>query len=231
MKRVPILDPQSVPVISRDTELLPVPGERMTAGALRHRFSTPTAWEPELPGDGRLFVEREPSAASVLMPLVMRPEGLRVLLTRRTDHLHDHAGQISFPGGRSEPQDTDPVATALRETEEEVGLARSHVEVIGALPIYSTGTAYEVTPVVGLVSPGFTLALDTFEVAEAFEVPLAFLMNPANHQRHLFEYEGGARTFLAMPWNGIDDQGQPRSYFIWGATASMLRNLYGFLSA
>jgi len=154
-----------------------------------------------------------------------------VLLTRRTDHLRDHAGQISFPGGRAETHDEDAVATALREAEEEVGLARSHVDVIGALPHYTTVTGFIVTPVVALVQPGLDLALDPFEVAEAFEVPLAFLMNPAHHQRHAFDLGGAQRRFLSMPWVAAGADGSPRQYFIWGATAAMLRNLYGFLSA
>ncbi|PTT84699.1 CoA pyrophosphatase, partial [Pelomonas sp. HMWF004] len=153
-------------------------------------------------------------------------DGLHLLLTRRTAHLRSHAGQISFPGGRVEPEDAGPVATALRETQEEIGLAADCIEVIGQLPVYSTVTAFQVTPVVGLVRPGFTLALDAFEVAEAFEVPLAFLMNPAHHQHHCFEFEGMERRFLSMPW-----QGEGGEYFIWGATAAMLRNLYQLLSA
>jgi 8-oxo-dGTP pyrophosphatase MutT (NUDIX family) len=176
------------------------------------------------------MLDRTPTAASVLLPLVTRDDGLHLLLTRRTDHLRDHAGQISFPGGRGEARDADAVATALRETEEEVGLARAHVEVIGSLPAYTTVTAFVVTPVVALVRPGFTLTLDSFEVAEAFEVPLAFLMNPAHHQRHEIEFAGTRRNFLAMPWQGHGADGEPRRYFIWGATAAMLRNLYRLLA-
>ena len=169
-------------------------------------------------------------AASVLVPLVARNDGVHVLLTRRTDHLRDHAGQVSFPGGRAEERDEDPIATALRETEEEVGLARRHVEVIGTLPHYTTVTNYVVTPVVGLVQPDFELRLDTFEVAEAFEVPLRFLMTPAHHRRHYFEMLGHRRQFISMPWQGRAQGGEPREYYIWGATAAMLRNLYRFLS-
>jgi len=171
------------------------------------------------------------SHASVLVPLVMRDAGLHVLLTRRTDHLRDHAGQISFPGGRVEDHDADAVATALRETEEEVGLTREHVDVIGSLPHYTTVTSYVVTPVVALVRPGFSLALDSFEVAEAFEVPLQFLMTPAHHRRHRFEFDGQSRQFLSMPWTRIGADGQHHDYFIWGATAAMLRNLYRLLAA
>ena len=230
MTRPPILDPQSVPVLGTDAHLSAVPGERLRAEALRLRFGNAAGWEPEIPGDGRLFADRVPAHASVLVPLVMREHGLQVLLTMRTAHLRDHAGQISFPGGRVETHDADAVATALRETEEEVGLARQHIEVIGTLPIYTTVTGFVVTPVVALVQPGFSLQLDAFEVAEAFEVPLPFLMTPAHHRRHRFEMSGQQRQFLSMPWQGVNGEGRPQDYFIWGATAAMLRNLYGFLS-
>ena len=159
-----------------------------------------------------------------------REAGLTILLTQRTDHLYDHAGQISFPGGRREATDADPAATALREAEEEVGLRRTQVRVIGCLPNYTTVTSYVVTPVVALVQPPLNLSLDAFEVAEAFEVPLQYLMTPANHQRHVFDYDGGQRQFLSMPWQGLAADGSRREYFIWGATAAMLRNLYGFLA-
>jgi 8-oxo-dGTP pyrophosphatase MutT (NUDIX family) len=227
---MPILDPHAVPVVGIDAHLPAVDPARLTPDALRERFAKPPAWEPETVSDGRVF-EREPAHASVLVPLVAQRDGVNVLLTRRTDHLRAHAGQISFPGGRAEAGDADAIETALRETEEEVGLERSHVEVIGTLPTYTTITAFHVTPVVALVAPGFSLALDAFEVAEAFQVPLAFLMAPAHHRRHRFEALGMTRQFLSMPWEGTDANGEPRHYFIWGATAAMLRNLYRFLSA
>jgi 8-oxo-dGTP pyrophosphatase MutT (NUDIX family) len=154
--------------------------------------------------------------AAVLFPIVQRGDGQTVLLTQRTAHLKDHGGQISFPGGRVETEDQTPVHTALRETEEEIGLAREHVEVLGFLPEYRTGTGFRVTPVVALVTPPFDLALDPFEVAEAFEVPLAFLLDPANHKRHSLHYRGALRHFFAMPYG---------DYFIWGATAGMIRSL------
>jgi 8-oxo-dGTP pyrophosphatase MutT (NUDIX family) len=225
MSRARILDPHAVPVTGVDAHLPPVPPERLNAPALRERFASPRVWSPELPGDGRVFEGRQPTEASVLVPLVQRDDGLHVLLTRRTDHLHDHAGQISFPGGRRDAGDVDVEATALRETEEEVGLARRHIEIIGRLPTYTTVTHYVVTPVVALVQPPFELNLDSFEVAEAFEVPLPFLMAPQHHQRHLFEFAGERRQFLSMPWRSGG-----REYFIWGATAAMLRNFYGFLA-
>ncbi len=223
-----ITDPRAVPVLGTDTHLAAVAADRLNADALRLRLHTPPAWAPEKLGDGGLFDGNERSNASVLVPLVQRDEGLTVLLTQRTSHLRDHAGQISFPGGRAEVSDADAIDTALREAEEEVGLARRHVEVIGALPIYRTVTNYDVTPIVALVQPPFELVIDAHEVAEAFEVPLAFLMTPAHHRRHVFEFAGARREFLSMPWPRPDGQGD---YFIWGATAAMLRNFYRLLSA
>jgi 8-oxo-dGTP pyrophosphatase MutT (NUDIX family) len=231
MIRPPILNAPAQPILGIDEHLPAVAAEALTPSALRQRFAHPPLWLPEFPGDGGVFSSRSPADASVLIPLVMHEEGVNVLLTRRTDHLRAHAGQISFPGGRAEPEDGSAVATALRETEEEIGLERKYIEVIGHLPVYSTVTSFHVTPVVALVRPGFTLALDAFEVAEAFEVPLEFLMTPAHHQRRRFDFEGGTRQFLSMPWTHPDVDGAPREYFIWGATAAMLRNFYRFLCA
>jgi 8-oxo-dGTP pyrophosphatase MutT (NUDIX family) len=223
-----ITDPRIVPVLGTDAHLAAVAVDRLNADALRRRLATPPAWTPENLGDGGLFDGHERTSASVLVALIQREQGVTVLLTQRTSHLRDHAGQISFPGGRAEVSDADAIDTALRETEEEVGLARRHVEVIGTLPLYRTVTNYDVTPIVALVRPPFDLAIDAHEVAEAFEVPLAFLMTPAHHHRHVFEFEGGRREFLSMPWPRPDGQGD---YFIWGATAAMLRNFYRLLSA
>ena len=155
-------------------------------------------------------------AAAVLVPLVARPEGVTILLTRRTDHLHHHAGQISFPGGRIESVDSSPEHAALRETEEEVGIARSHVELLGRLDRYHTRTGFEITPVVGWVMPPFDISPDRFEVAEVFEVPLDFVADPRNHERHSREWQGVRRHFYVLPYGG---------YYIWGATAGMLVNL------
>jgi 8-oxo-dGTP pyrophosphatase MutT (NUDIX family) len=222
MAKIPF-DPEQLPVdaIAGESALSP---ERLDVDWLRSRFAQPPAWHPE-PTDEALL-ERAPSmtAASVLVPLVHRPEGLTMLLTQRTAHLTDHPGQISFPGGRAEEYDASPIETALRETEEEIGLDRRHVEVIGTLPDYVTVTGYRVTPVVGLIKPPFELAADPNEVAEIFEVPLVFLMDGMNHQRLSFDLpEGeGRRSFYAMPY---------QRFFIWGATAGMLRNLFHFLRA
>jgi 8-oxo-dGTP pyrophosphatase MutT (NUDIX family) len=155
-------------------------------------------------------------AAAVLVPLVDHPGGMSVLLTQRTAHLSAHAGQISFPGGRIEEHDADPIAAALRETEEEVGLARERVSVVGRLDNYVTGTGFEITPIVGIVAPPFALAIDPFEVAEAFEVPLAFVLDRRNHQRVERESGGRRRCFFVLPFEGRN---------IWGATAGILVNL------
>lgn len=225
-----ISDPRIVPVTGTDAHLPALAPDLLSEDAVRRRFAAPGVFVPELAGDGRLLAQREPVPAAVLVPLVRRPDGLQVLLTQRTAHLRDHAGQISFPGGRCEAHDADAPATALREAEEEVGLGRRHVEVVGQMPHYTTVTGFVVTPVIALVDPGFAVAPDAFEVEEVFEVPLSFLMTPAHHRRHALEWEGVKRQFLSMPWPGFDAEGRPREYFIWGATASMLRNLYRFLA-
>jgi 8-oxo-dGTP pyrophosphatase MutT (NUDIX family) len=160
------------------------------------------------------------------VPLVDRPEGVSVLLTRRTEQLRHHAGQISFPGGGMDAADADAWATACREAWEEIGLPGECIEAIGQLPVYGTVTAYQVTPCVGLVQPGFPLQLQASEVAEVFEVPLDYLMQPAHHRRHRVVLPGLSREFLSMPWT----DGSGRERFIWGATAAMLRNLYHQLS-
>ncbi len=223
-------DPQQLPELGRDTHLPAVPADDLQLDALRRRFVAPPVWTPEIRNEGR-FTERAPAHAAVLIALVPRPAGPGVLLTQRTDHLNDHPGQISFPGGRAEVDDADAAATALREAHEEIGLAPEFVGLLGALPTYTTGTGFIVTPVVAEVRSGYTLRPEPFEVAEVFEVPLAFLMTPANHRRHAITIDGIRREFLSMPFETLDADGAPRRYFIWGATAAMLRNLYGFLAA
>lgn len=203
----------------------PVDHARLDPDWLRRRFTEPGAWQPEFTDEHMLRnSDQALTPAAVLVPLVVHPQRMSLLLTRRTAHLHDHAGQISFPGGRVDPEDQDVTATALRETEEEIGLARRHIEVIGSLPDYLTGTGFQVTPIVALVHPPFELLADSFEVAEIFEVPLVFLMNGAHHERRSAEFPNrpGRRSFYAMPYE---------QHFIWGATAGMLRNLYHFLRA
>ena len=161
-------------------------------------------------------------AAAVLVPIVARPDELTVLFTRRTGHLKAHSGQVSFPGGRAEARDVSPEATALRETHEEIGLGPERVELLGRLADYHTRTGFRVTPVVGLVTPPLDLNPDAFEVEEVFEVPLSFLLDPANHQRHAREFQGRMVHYFAIPY---------RDYYIWGATAGMLVNFYRHLAA
>ncbi len=186
---------------------------------MRRRFVegivAPPVTETSLRGEDRVL-----TPAAVLVPVVVRPTGPTVLLTQRTAHLRDHAGQVSFPGGRCEDGDASPEHTALREAEEEVGLDPDQVEILGRLPEYRTGTGFVVTPVVGFVTPPLNLKLDDFEVAEVFEPPLDFLLDKANHQRQTMEIRGQRHEFWAMPWQG---------YFIWGATAGMLVTLHRFL--
>jgi 8-oxo-dGTP pyrophosphatase MutT (NUDIX family) len=228
--RRPPFDPELVPLDPEFDSLAargaPVPAAALTAAALRQRFAAPPLWQPEITTDGRLFnLDVPPRPAAVLVPLVVHAQGITVLLTERSLHLHDHAGQISFPGGRIEASDASAIHAALREAQEEIGLPPAAIEVIGALPEYLTSTSYRITPVVGLIEPPFELVLDESEVAEAFEVPLAFLMNPASHERRALEWAGTRRRFYAMPFIAA------RRYFIWGATAAMLRNFYRFLAA
>lgn len=153
--------------------------------------------------------------AAVLVPIVAR-DRLTVLLTRRSDSLKHHAGQIAFPGGRIDLSDTSATAAALREASEEIGVDRTHVTPLGFLDTYTTGTGFTISPLVGLIEPGFTTVLQREEVAEAFEVPLAFLMDPANHEMHTRPWQGIDRRYYAMTWG---------HYYIWGATAGMLMNL------
>ena len=164
--------------------------------------------------------------AAVLVGLVQREEGLTVLLTERTAHLRAHAGQISFPGGRLEAGDASPVAGALREAAEEIGLEPDRARLLGLLPPYLTVTGFSVTPVVAILEPELSLRPDPHEVADIFEVPLGFLMNPAHHRRHRLETPERTRQFLSMPYEGVGLAGHRREFFIWGATAAMLRNLY-----
>lgn len=218
-----LFNPQEIAIESIAGEAA-IAAERLNADWLRQRFAHPPAWGPEVTDEQRTrLTAKSAIPASVLIPIVLREEGPTLLLTQRTTHLHDHAGQVSFPGGRVDPVDSSLIDTALRETEEEVGLHRRHIEVIGTLPDYFTGTGYCVTPVVAIVQPPFDLRADPFEVAEIFEVPLAFLMDGQHHQRRSADFPAfGRRTFYTIPY---------QRFFIWGATAGMLRNLYHFLRA
>jgi 8-oxo-dGTP pyrophosphatase MutT (NUDIX family) len=197
----------------------------VTLDELRRRFAGPLAPDVVYGDEGPRPLASELKPAAVLLPIVARgPEnsaGLTMLFTRRAAHLKDHSGQVSFPGGRAALQDPSPEATALRETREEIGLDPGRVELLGRMPEYHTRTGYRITPVVGIVTPPFELQPDAGEVEEIFEVPLAFLLDPANHQRQSREWQGELRWFFAMPYD---------RHYIWGATAGMLVNLARHLS-
>jgi 8-oxo-dGTP pyrophosphatase MutT (NUDIX family) len=169
-----------------------------------------------LPPEARVTV------AAVLVPLVNRADGVRVLFTQRTVHLDDHAGQICFPGGRAEPADKSREETALRETEEEIGLERGAISSLGKLPDHEMPSGFRITPVVGWIEPPFSLKPDPFEVAGIFEVPLEHFVNEANYQRREYHFRGRHRHYLAIPYEGR---------YIWGATAGMLFSLCRILCA
>jgi 8-oxo-dGTP pyrophosphatase MutT (NUDIX family) len=177
---------------------------------------------PELSASFSHLMPLAPVPAAVLVPIVDHRDGLTVLLTQRAADLKNHAGQISFPGGRIEATDADPVAAALRETEEEIGLERGFVEVFGYLPDHLIISGYRVTPVVAFVRPGFELKLDHSEVTDAFEVPLDFLLDPANHKARRRKLGEGEIEVYDIPFGDRN---------IWGATAGMLMTLYRLVSA
>jgi 8-oxo-dGTP pyrophosphatase MutT (NUDIX family) len=227
---LPNFDPRQVPVLGTDSHLPPVAQQWLLPQALQQRFAAPPTWQPEVLLE-KPFTNRVEANASVLLPIVMRGawrDQPTVLLTQRTAHMSTHSGQIAFPGGKADPGDADAAATALREAFEEVGLAPEFVQVLGALPIYRTGSAFVITPVVGLVDPAYTLQTNPIEVADAFEVPLEFLMNPAHHRRHRLDWQGVQREWFSMPYL---DASTGKEHYIWGATAGMLRNFYRFLAA
>jgi 8-oxo-dGTP pyrophosphatase MutT (NUDIX family) len=172
------------------------------------------------PGNDRMLQiiaqERPIRPAAVLIPIVDRAEPT-VLLTQRAAHLNDHAGQISFPGGKIDATDASPLDAALREADEEIGLKRDFIDPIGYLDLYATGFGFRILPTLARVKPGFKLRINETEVDDSFEVPLAFLMNPANHQLHAKEFRGIERHYYAMPF---------AERYIWGATAGILRVLY-----
>jgi 8-oxo-dGTP pyrophosphatase MutT (NUDIX family) len=184
------------------------------------------AWDPAIaPPRGDHILNSPPPAAdaiakarpaAVLAPIVARPDGPTVLLTLRASHMRDHSGQIAFPGGKIDAGET-PLAAALREAREEIGLEARAIEPLGWLDPYLTGTGYRIAPLIGIVDPDFTPAINPDEVEDVFETPLSFLMDAANHQRHAREWRGRLRHFYAMPW---------QERYIWGATAGILRNLY-----
>lgn len=187
--------------------------ERVRAQLLR----PPPAEDPE---DRHVVRTHDPGVrigyAAVLVPLVSRSHGVQILLTQRTAHLNDHAGQISFPGGRVEESDASREMTALRETEEEVGVQPASISVLGSLPEHHMPSGFRITPVIGWIVPPFDVKPDPFEVADVFEAPLTHFLNPANYQRREYRFRGKHRHYLAVPWEGR---------YIWGATAGMLHTL------
>jgi len=194
----------------------------VTLDELRRRFAAAVPASEAIYGDeGERPGPDALTPASVLIPIVAYAPGLTVIFTQRAAHLKDHSGQVSFPGGRVAAGDASPEATALRESREEIGLDPSRVELLGRMPEYRTRTGYRITPVVGVVAPPLELRADANEVEEIFEVPLAFLLDPANHQRQSREWQGSLRWFYAIPYEG---------HYIWGATAGMLVNLARHLS-
>jgi 8-oxo-dGTP pyrophosphatase MutT (NUDIX family) len=229
-------DPETARLVEQGSSLPHLAASLLSVQGFKKAFKRSAAWVPDSADDSvpasRLASLTEARPASVLIPVVQRDGELRVVLTLRTAHLQDHAGQISFPGGRQEVHDTSPEQTALREAWEEIGLASHQAEVLGLLPEYLTASGYRVTPVVALIQAEVGWKPDPNEVAEILETPLSFLMNPAHHEkRQAFwsETRQGqlieqVRHFYAMPW-----QNEGKRYFIWGATAAMLRNLYLFL--
>jgi 8-oxo-dGTP pyrophosphatase MutT (NUDIX family) len=165
----------------------------------------------------RIIAEEQPVRPAAVLIAVVDHTQPTVLLTQRAAHLNDHAGQISFPGGKIDMADASPLEAALREAGEEIGLARQFVDPIGYLDVYATGFGFRILPTVARIKPGFELRINKAEVDDAFEVPLAFLMDPANHQLHSKEFRGMERSFYAMPF---------AERYIWGATAGILRVLY-----
>ena len=224
LSSLPQFDPRTVPTVAQRERLGAVAPHALTPAALRQRFAQPPSWQPE-PREQPWLDGQVPAAAAVLVPIVTRARP-SVLLTQRTSHLSTHSGQIAFPGGKVDAHDIDPTATALRETLEETGLAAAYVEVLGSLPSYTTVSAFDITPVVALVRPGFQLSPNANEVADVFEVPLDFLMDPSNHRLHALLVDDVRREWFSMPYDG---QGTER--FIWGVTAAILRNFYRFLRA
>ncbi|MFV9473480.1 CoA pyrophosphatase [Advenella sp. RU8] len=215
-------DPVIQPWSPASENLSPVPGSLLTPDLFLKAFDHRFVWQAESLlhdwNDAKFIENQAYIDAAVLLPLVYVNGEIHVILTRRSSRLKKHAGQISFPGGRVEESDPSAQEAALRETEEEIGIPASSIEVVGQLPDLFTGTGFLMKPYVGWVDEGFSIRTDSNEVEEVFYVPLSFLMDPRNHRLHNAKLpDGTVRNYFSMPWN---------SYFIWGATASVIRNLY-----
>jgi 8-oxo-dGTP pyrophosphatase MutT (NUDIX family) len=223
LSKVPGFDPLKVPVIGVDAHLRALQKHEYAADKILERFSlnspVPAQVLVEASGQGALKKE-----AAVLVGLVQRQE-VTILLTQRAAHLNTHSGQVAFPGGKIDPEDSSAEAAALREAREEVGLEARHIQVLGRLSPVVTGTDFRITPVVALIDPSHEINFNVNEVAQVFEVPLSYLMNPAHHRRHRLEVQGQVREWYSMPYT-VGGQ----EHFIWGATAAMIRNFYTFLS-
>lgn len=215
-------DPVIQPWSPASENLSAVPGSLLTPDLFQKAFDHRFVWQAESllhDWNNVKFTEQQTYIdAAVLLPLVYVNKEIHVILTKRSPRLKKHAGQISFPGGRVEASDPSAKDAALRETEEEIGIPASSIEVVGQLPDLFTGTGFLMKPYVGWVDEGFSIRKDSNEVEEVFYVPLSFLMDPRNHRLHNAKLpDGTIRNYFSMPWN---------SYFIWGATASVIRNLY-----
>ncbi len=216
-------DPKTLAIDSIGDELA-LSSAQLEPAFIRQRFTESRDWAMEEIEGTLIDPSQKIKAAAVLLPLVLREQGLQVLLTQRASHLNHHPGQISFPGGRIETSDSSAEQAALRETLEEIALPEQHLEILGRLPTYLTATGFEIMPIVALVRPPFPCVPDPAEVDAVFEVPFSFLMNPRHHQRRIWEHQASAqrRRFYTMPY---------QDYFIWGATAGILRNFFHFLRA
>ncbi|MGB7181588.1 MAG: CoA pyrophosphatase [Burkholderiaceae bacterium] len=225
-------DPRQLPAKPARDNLEPLTVDRLSVDALRSRFADANRpWPVEKIPDRRgLAGKSESRPAAVLVPLMVTDADSlpSVLLTTRPSHLRTHSGQIAFPGGRVDAVDENRIATALREANEEVGLEAGDIEILGEMPVYFTGSGFHITPVIGVIRSQPRLRLDPREVDEVFQVPLQWLMDPANHERRYVNTPGEERSFYSMPWVAEESRVE---YFIWGVTAAILRNLYHYIRA
>lgn len=225
MSKLPTFDPRQVPWSSVALAAGPVAAPELQAERLRRRFGMAKPWQLELEGDSHGGISpKKPAAVLIALVFASHPSDPLVLLTERSHHLSSHSGQIAFPGGRIDAGDASAAAAALREAHEEVGLSPAAVELIGEMPPYSTGSGYLITPVLGLVQELGALKANPHEVADIFQVPLSFLMNPLYHRRHSALWQGQMRHWYSMPYT--DPHRPETERFIWGVTAGILRNLY-----